>query len=140
MRLRDRVLVDTGAWLAAFHRRDRYHADAARTLCRLRAERARLIVTDLILAELHLHLLHAIGPIRAAEHLETLLADPLIDEVFADKAVQAAAFADWIQRYCDQAFTLTDAVSFAIMRARGMDVAFTFDRNFAIAGFSVVPS
>ena len=132
--------MDTGAWLAAFHRRDQYHAEAARTLRRLRTDRARLVVTDPILAELHLHLLHAIGSVRAAEYLQTLLADPLTDEVFVDKAVQAAAFADWIRRYPDQAFTLTDAMSFATMRAHGMDAAFTFDRHFAIAGFRTVGS
>ena len=132
--------MDTGAWLAAFHRRDQYHVRAATTLRRLRAERARLVVTDLILSELHLHLLHAMGSIRAAGHLETLLADPLIEEVFTDEAIQAVALTDWIHRFPDQAFTLTDAVSFTTMRARGIDTAFTFDSHFAIAGFRAVPS
>jgi len=133
-------LVDTGAWLAVFHRRDQYHARAAHALRQLRAARARLVVTDLILAELHRHLLYAVGPVGAAAHVETLLTDPLIDEVFADEAVQAAAFADWIHRFRDQAFTLTDAMSFATMRARGVEAAFTFDRHFAIAGFKTLPS
>ena len=98
------------------------------------------MVTDLILAELHLHLLHTMGPARAAEHLETLLADPLTDEVFTDRALQAAAFSDWIHRFGNQAFTLTDAVSFAAMRSHGITVAFTFDRDFVIAGFQTLPS
>ena len=80
------------------------------------------------------------GPIRAAEHLETLVADPLTDEVFVDRAHQAAAFTDWIHRFSDQAFTLTDAASFAAMRSHGIAVAFTFDRDFGIAGFQTVPS
>lgn len=130
--------MDTSAWLAALHGRDQYHAPAASALTRLRAARVRLVVTDLIFAELHRHLLFAIGPARAANVVETLLADPLIDEVFIDAGHQAAALGDWIHRYADQAFTLTDAVSFAVMRAERLEAAFTFDRHFAVAGFRTI--
>lgn len=105
----------------------------------MRRERAPLVVTNLILAELHLHLVHGLGPGRAAEHLETLKSDPLIDEVFADQELQAAALGDRIRRFDDQAFSLTDAVSFALMRSRRMPAAFTFDRHFSVAGFRTVP-
>lgn len=133
------MLVDTGAWLAAFHRRDQYHGAAADLLRALRAERARLVVTDLILAELHLHLVRGLGTSGAAGHLEALKADPLVEEVFADRELEAAALAEWIHRFSDQPFTLTDAVSFAVMRAGRIRAAFTFDRHFAVAGFEVVP-
>lgn len=133
-------MVDTGAWLAAFHQRDQYHARAAHALRQLRAARARLVVTNLILAELHRHLLYALGPVGAALHVETLLGDPLIDVVFADEALQRAAFMDWIHPYSDQSFTLTDAVSFAALRSESMEVAFTFDRHFAVAGFRTIGS
>lgn len=133
------MLVDTGAWLAVFHPRDQYHAPAVAQLRRLRQERTRLVVTDLILGELHLHLVRGLGPRRAAEHLETLIADPLVEEVFTDAELQAAAVAQWLRRYSDQPFTLTDAVSFAAMRARGVAKAFTFDDHFTVAGFERVP-
>lgn len=133
------VLVDTGAWLAAFHRRDQHHAEAAAELRRLRGERIPLVVTDLILAELHLHLLHGLGVSRAADHLATLKADPLIEEVFADQGLQESAMADWIRRFAGQPFTLTDAVSFALMQGRGIRSAFTFDRHFSVAGFRTLP-
>ena len=133
------ILVDTGAWLAAFHRRDQYHTEASRVLRRLRAERARLVVTDLIAAELHLHLLHGFGPGAAAAHVRTLVEDPGIEQVFCDPAIQRAALDDWVHRFADQAFTLTDAVSFAVMRARGIVTACTFDRHFRVAGFDTIP-
>jgi uncharacterized protein len=133
------VLVDTGAWLAAFHSRDQYHAAAAAELRRLRAARTRLVITDLILAELHLHLLYGLGARRAADILTVLKMDPLIEEVLVDRDLQAAALADWIRRFDDQAFSLTDAVSFAVMKARRVPAAFTFDRHFAVAGFRTLP-
>jgi hypothetical protein len=82
---------------------------------------------------------HGLDPARAADHLEALKTDALIDEVYADQKVQAAALADWIRRFDDQPFTLTDAASFAVMRARRIRVAFTFDRHLGVAGFEVVP-
>jgi len=132
------VLVDTGAWLAVFHRRDQYHAVAAARLRRLRAERTPLVVTDLIVTELHLHLLYGFGPAAAAAHVRTLVDDPGIEQAFCDRALQDAALDDWIQRYADQEFSLTDAVSFALMRARGIARALTFDQHFRVAGFVVV--
>lgn len=131
--------MDTGAWLAAFHQRDQYHPAAGAYLRQLRAERAQLVVTDLILAELHLHLVRGLGPLRAAGHLETLKADPLVEEVFVDRELQASAVSDWLRKFGDQLFTLTDAVSFAVMRTRRIPDAFTFDRHFTVAGFTTRP-
>jgi uncharacterized protein len=133
------VLVDTGAWLAAFHRRDQYHTAAATELRRLRESRTPLVVTDLILAETHLHLLYALGPARAADHLTTLKLDPAIEEVYTNAALQQSALSEWIRRFSDQALTLTDAVSFAVMKDRGIGSAFAFDSHFRIAGFRLLP-
>jgi hypothetical protein len=134
-----RVLVDTGAWLASFSRRDQHHEAAAATFRSLRRDRTRLVVTDLVLAELHLHLVHRLGPVRAVEYLDAVTSDPLVDEVFADRGLRDAAVTDWMRRFSDQPFTLTDAVSFAVMRAEGVTTAFTFDRHVTVAGFRTLP-
>ncbi len=42
---------------------------------------------------------------------------------------------DWLERYLDQDFSMTDATSFALMEARKIRTAFTFDHHFEIAGF-----
>lgn len=132
--------MDTGAWIAGFHRRDRYHAEAAAHFRLLRERRTELLVTDLILAEVHVHLVRGFGPRVAAEHLAAVKSDPLVTEVFADPDLQAAALDEWIDRYRDQPFTFTDAVSFAVMRARRMREAFSFDRHFEAAGFRRLPA
>lgn len=97
------------------------------------------MVTDLILAETHLHVLYALGPVRAADHLGTLETDPSIEEVHMNATLQRSALSQWIRRFSDQAFTLTDAVSFAVVRERGIDSAFSFDDHFRIAGFDLLP-
>ncbi len=133
------VLADTGAWLAFFHRRDRYHEQAVTQLRALREARTELVVTDLILAELHLHLLHGFGPAVAREYLETIKSDPLVTEVYTDADLQRSAVSDWLERFADQPFSFTDAVSFAVMTDRGIATAFTFDEHFSVAGFQIAP-
>ena len=133
------VLVDTGAWLAFFHRRDQHHREAVPTFRSLREARRELVVTDLILAELHLHLLRGFGPTVARDYLRTIKSDPLVTEFYTDADLQRAAVSDWLQRYADQTFSFTDAVSFAVMDAHGIRNAFAFDEHFRIAGFKVVP-
>jgi predicted nucleic acid-binding protein len=133
------VLADTGAWLAFFHRRDQYHEAAASEIRSLRERRAELLVTDLILAELHLHLLRGFGPVVAREYLQVIKSDPLVVEAFTDADLQRAAVSDWLEHFGDQTFSLTDAVSFALMTARQIPTAFTFDEHFDIAGFRRVP-
>lgn len=45
----------------------------------------------------------------------------------------------WIRGYEDQGFSLCDAVSFQVMRARRIKTAFALDHHFQIAGFRMVP-
>ena len=67
------------------------------------------------------------------------MSDPLVEEIFVDRELQTAAFDDWIHRFDDQHFTLTDAVSFAVMDAGRISTAFTFDVHFSVAGFQMLP-
>lgn len=137
---RDRVFVDTGPWLGFFLRRDQYHARALSVFRELRGARSELFVTDLVVAELHQHLVRGFTPSVAAAYLTQVKSDPLVREVYVDEGLQRAAFTDWLLRFDDQPFSFTDAVSFAVMEARGIPAAFTFDRHFAVAGFEVVPA
>jgi predicted nucleic acid-binding protein len=131
--------VDTGAWFASFHRGDQYHAPAASELRRLKADKAPLVVTDLIIAETHNRLLNTVGASRAMEYLEALKSDPAVEEVFTNADLQRSALSDWLRRFADQPFSFTDAVSFAVMKDRGIGSAFTFDAHFKVAGFRTLP-
>ena len=45
-----------------------------------------------------------------------------------------------MRKYADQAVTLTDCISFVLMRKDGLRDAFGFDRHFTSAGFRLWPS
>jgi len=53
--------------------------------------------------------------------------------------LERAALRDWLEPFDDQTFSLTDAVSFAVMAERGITEALALDRHFLAAGFRTVP-
>ena len=130
-----RVLVDSGAWIALVSANDSRHAEAE-ALFRAAIRRcARLLTTNLIVAETHRFLLHKAGRHAAQAVLHRMDASPLLQVEFATAAHHAAG-RGWIEKLADQALTYTDAVSFAVMQTRGCTAALTFDRHFTIAGFA----
>jgi predicted nucleic acid-binding protein len=74
---------------------------------------------------------------RVAQRLlEDLL--PLLEVTWVDFQLHAAAVATHL-RELRRRSSLVDHVSFELMRRRGLDVALTGDRDFAGAGFKLLP-
>lgn len=130
-----RVLIDTGALLAAANPRDQHHEEAVALGRRFLASGGRWIGTTLVLAELHGHLLHRRGQAVARTHLDRLLLDPAHEWIDASAELVGEASERWLARFRDQPFSLTDAVSFEVMRRLRLTHAFAFDHHFEIAGY-----
>jgi len=133
-----RLFVDTGALLALASPADQYHPAAVRLARRLRSEGAAQVGTTLVLAEFHALLLHRRDPATARRSVAALLDDPAYEwmEVSAELAREATGA--WLERFADQRFTLTDAVSFEVMRRGKLKAAFAFDQHFVTAGFELL--
>lgn len=133
-----RVAVDTGALLALASSRDQYHARARATAERLQAAGARLFGHTLVLSEFHGHLLHRVGTGPARSTLTRLLHDTAFEWMDVSIELTQRAMANWLDRFPDQRFSLTDAVTFEIMREGRVTHAFAFDQHFATAGFALL--
>jgi predicted nucleic acid-binding protein len=131
----DRALIDTSALLALANPRDQYHERAVSIGRRFLSRGGRWVGTILVLGELHGHLLHRRDPVTARSVITALLEDPAYEWQDASAELLREAVARWLERFADQRFTLTDAVSFEVMRTRRIRRAFAFDRHFAVAGF-----
>lgn len=59
--------------------------------------------------------------------------------MFVDRDLERAAVDRWLRRFNDQRLSLADAVSFEVMKARGIRQALALDEHFAMAGFERVP-
>jgi predicted nucleic acid-binding protein len=131
-----RVLLDTSAYFILTNRRDASHTAAVAARDRLIAERWHLFTTNFILAETHALLLSRVGRAVAARVLAEI--DRSATTIIRASAADERRARDIIVQYDDKDFYLTDAISFAVMERLRIDVAFSFDRNFAQYGWQVL--
>ncbi|MFN0094424.1 MAG: type II toxin-antitoxin system VapC family toxin [Dehalococcoidia bacterium] len=129
------IFVDTSAFFALSARRDVNHDQARRVLERAQRERIALVTTVFVVAETHALLLSRIGRDGAARFLRASEASALtVVHPTRDDEDRARAI---VYTYADKSFSLTDALSFSVMERLGIDVAFSFDRDFQQFGFTL---
>ena len=133
-----RVLVDTSALLGLYYARDQHHVRAMQIARNHRNSGAGYVGTTLILSELHTLMLHLRGQKNARNVVAKLLDDQTHEWVAVSAELARDATTSWLTRFADQAFSLTDAVSFEVMRREKITHAFAFDRHFQIAGFELL--
>src|SRR3972149_7195088 len=96
------------------------------------------MTASLYLGESYALLRRALPPARVLYWLARLLASPRVEVVYDARALVDRA-RSVLAAYGDQKFSLADAVSFVVMRDRGLREALAFDRHFQTAGFTLVP-
>jgi len=133
------IFIDTSAWYPAVVASHPEHAAVAQAMREAVRAGARLVTTNLVVMETHALLLHRVGRTVALTFAQTVYEPPTL-VVSSTAELEQHALADWITKYADQPFSLADAVSLAVMRARGIPRALTLDAHFATAGFRMVPT
>lgn len=128
------VFVDTSAIVALLSASDTHHADALAVWQSLLAEHARLITTDLVLAEMVVVVRARAGYERSVQAGERLLEKPF-ELVWVDRPLMDEAWTLY-RRYRDHELSLCDCVSFAVMRRRKVHTAFAYDDDFTAVGFT----
>jgi predicted nucleic acid-binding protein len=119
------VLWDSSAILALLDADDADHARAVAAARGIASERRPSFITNYVEAETHALLLRKLGRGIAREWL---LAGglPVVSVLPAEE--QRAR--EILARHTDKDWTLCDAISFAVLDARRVRTAFTFDRHF----------
>jgi predicted nucleic acid-binding protein len=133
------VFVDTGAWFGVVHPRDPDHRACVLALKETVQRGSKTVTTNLVLAETHALLLNRVNRFVALRFLQRVRVPRLL-VVDSHDELEHRARTDWIERFHDQAFSLADAVSFAVMAERGIEEALTLDRHFRTAGFRTRPA
>ncbi|MEX0692453.1 MAG: PIN domain-containing protein [Gemmatimonadales bacterium] len=134
------IFLDTAGWFAALNPRDPDHAVARRAYQEwITVARRRMVTTNLVVAEMHVLLARRLGIPTGVAFLDGLATDPLHNVITVDRELEREAVDRWLRPFLDQPFSLTDAVSFEVMRRERVTEAFTFDRHFEVAGYRRVP-
>jgi len=130
------VLVDSAAYYALTNQESLQHQRAVAVIAQLAAEFRHLFTTNFIVAETHSLLLNRLGRDLAALVLRQI--DQSTTTIVRVSATDEGRAREIITLHDDKDYSLTDAMSFAVMERLRIGEAFTFDRLFAQYGFIVL--
>jgi predicted nucleic acid-binding protein len=133
------VFVDTSALYALFSTSDTRHGEAVAILRDVHRRRSPLVTTDLVLVESYV-LVHARGGLDALLEFRATLGRSAWLQTMTTSSEQQADAWELLKRRTDKGHSFIDAASFVVMRALGIQQAFSFDAHFSQEGFERVGS
>ena len=75
---------------------------------------------------------------KAVEVGRNLIQADSIELIYVDEALFYEGW-EYLQKHKDKTYSLTDCISFVVMKQGGIKAALTFDRHFTQAGFDKLP-
>lgn len=132
------VFADSSYLIALEIQSDQRHQEAQQHWRALDIRSTTLVVTSFILDEVVTYLnsrrLHA----KAVQIGNVLLQSNHVEFVQVETTLLTEGWR-YFQQHSDKEYSLTDCISFVVMRDRNIGTALTFDRHFVQAGFLVEP-
>lgn len=131
------VFADTGYWIAITIHTDALHEVAVALGSRFRHHRT--VTTETVLIEVLDHA-SKLGPYwrkLTADLVQAVMQDSEIEVLHQDGNHLVDAITFYAARL-DQRWSLTDCMSFIVMRERGITEALAYDRDFEQAGFTAL--
>ncbi len=131
------VFVDSFAWIAVINKSDNYHRISLKTLEEFLNKHVNLITTNYAIVET----INALSKVEfrkaVVEFINKLERSPSVEIVKITDEIYNNAWALYQQRM-DKNWGITDCTSFEVMRMFNIRKAFTNDKHFEQAGYSVV--
>jgi predicted nucleic acid-binding protein len=135
------IFVDTSAFLALVNEKDNSHAEAANFLEKIKSGRVKIkkiITSDYIIDETLTRIRYSVGHQEAVEWGKDIFASNVIEKFEVGREIFEIAW-ELFQTYGDKKLSFTDCTSFAIMKKKGIEKAFSFDEDFERIGFIQLP-
>lgn len=132
------IFIDTGAFLARYLAADQHHEQARLSWEKVARDKERCVTSNFILDETCTLLARRAGHPFAAERARNILGSQALAILRPSEKHEREALG-YFEKFADQEASFTDCVSFALMREAKIRRAFSFDRNFAHAGFELWP-
>jgi uncharacterized protein len=131
------TFVDTSAIYAILDHGDPNHPRARHAVGQLRAEDARLVTHAYVVVEVVALVQRRLGLVTVRRFVDDLLS--IMEVIHVDAALHSEAL-EALLAAGQRNVSLVDRTSFLVMRRHGIGRAFTFDADFAGAGFEVIPA
>jgi hypothetical protein len=128
------VFADTFYFLALINRSDQYHA---KTIAIAQTFQSDIVTTEWVLVEFANALARSGCRAQVAAMIRDLTQDPRVSIVEASTSIFRRGLRLYQDR-ADKTWSLTDCISFAVMRDLSLRDALTGDRHFEQAGFTAL--
>jgi len=132
------VFLDTGYVLALELSKDQNHRAAVKHWRSLRKRLPPLVTTSYVFDEVVTYFNSRGHHAKAVEVGNRLLTSPSVQLVQVDEGLFGEGW-QYFQQHQDKDYSLTDCISFVIMKKLGIETAFAFDQHFVQAGFQKLP-
>ena len=133
-----RVLLDASYAIALALEDDPKHAEAVSYQEQIFQNNWRLLVSTFVMDEV-VTLLNTSGQHRKAVAIgDDFLSEPMFEFVHVGHELFDRAW-NLFKRRADKTWSMTDCVSFELMKEQRVSHALTFDKHFAQAGFIMLP-
>jgi predicted nucleic acid-binding protein len=133
----EKIFFDTGGIVAVLNKSDQFHKQAHLILEELKATKGGviLITTDYVLDELCSKFAKVSLRRTAVEFIDWFRSGKTRKVISVDEPLFLQAFEDY-RSHVDKEWSLTDCISFIVMRREGITKAFATDSDFEQAGFT----
>jgi predicted nucleic acid-binding protein len=130
--------ADTSYWLALELNSDQNHQTALTHWQNLVKTSFQIVTTSYIFDETVTYLNSRNHHEKAVEVGENILLSPSIELIHVNESL---FFEGWtmFQKHQDKRYSLTDCISFVVMKQSELETALTFDKHFVQAGFKIEP-
>ncbi len=117
---------------------DQHHIEALTFWERFRENPSPLVTTSYVLDEVVTYFNSRGHHAKAVEIGNRLMTSPSVELIHVDEALFKEGW-KLFKRYRDKRFSLTDCISFVVMKRLQFKTALAFDKHFIQAGFSTKP-
>jgi predicted nucleic acid-binding protein len=128
------ILIDTSYLLALELSNDQNHLHAKQHWQTNKFNLEKIIITSYIFDETVTYLKSRFLHEKAVQIGERLLNSQLIELIHINETLFYEGW-HYLQQYQDKDFSLTDCISFVVMKKYEIPVVYSFDRHFEQAGF-----
>jgi uncharacterized protein len=133
------IFIDTGAFIGRYIARDQFHKKSIQAWNLLHKNRGHCFTSNFVLDETITLLGRQAGYDFAANRAVTFYRSDVLEILRPDSKDEFEAL-DFFRKYSDQRVSFTDCVSFVLMKRNRINLAFSFDRHFILAGFDIFPT
>lgn len=138
---KNKIFIDTGAWIALLNANDQYHMQAMNYYQNL-DQSAQRITSSHVIAETYTWLRYKTGFLFASRFLEIIhqARSSQILTVMKDNQLILDHAEKLLLDFQNQKLSYVDAISMAMMQQEGITKVFGFDHHFHIMKFEVLPT